>query len=202
MKVFKDIFLIFCLLIVTCAEAATPQQKLQTCISKLKGAASAKADFSLTAQGHTVTGILLSKGNKFSITTGADGTWYDGRDLWVYSRESGEVSVWKPTSGELAEANPLLYLSTSGDYTVSSGTGSSKGETLLTLTPKKRKAGIKNIKVLLNNSTMLPKSMEISTGSGLIRLQIKNLQLGVSVSDGSFIFPKKKYPKVRVNDLR
>ena len=202
MKRIRYIYAILALLIGLTASAATPAQIFESCVAKLRGAKSIKADFSLTAQGRTLSGTLVSKGEKFAVTTGGNGTWYDGRDLWVYTPSSGEVTVWKPVRSELAESNPLLYLSTAGDYNVASAAGAAKGESALTLTPKRRSAGVKSIRVVINSSTSLPKSMEITTGNGVVKVNVKSLQLGTSVADSSFTFPKGKYPKVKITDLR
>ena len=202
MKKFITIFSLLIVLACQVSIAATPQQALQACVTKLKGAKSAKAEFSINSQGHTSSGTLLCKGNTFAVTSGANGTWYDGSDIWVYSPATGEVTVWKPVQSELAEANPLLYLSTAGDYNVAAGTGGAKGETILTLTPKRRSSGVKSIRVVLNSATSLPKSMDITTGSGKVKVTLKSLQLGAALNDSDFKFPKSRYPKARVSDLR
>lgn len=202
MKVKRYIVLLVSVVISLVAMATTPEQTLQSCVAKLQGAKSLKAEFSMTAQGHTVSGTLISKGKKFAVTSSASGTWYDGHDMWVYTPSSGEVTVWKPVASELSESNPLLYLSTSSDYTVKDGGKSSKGENVLVLTPKKRNTGVKSIRVCVNAATKLPASLDITTGSGNVKIVVKNLQLNVSASDGAFTFPKSKYPKARITDLR
>lgn len=202
MRLTRYIIIIISLLTALTASAVTPQETLGACVAKLKGAKSIKADFTMSANGATSSGTLLSRGEKFAFTTGGNGTWYDGRDLWVYTPSSGEVTVWKPVKSELAESNPLLYLSSAGDYNVAAGKGGVKGETVLILTPKRRSAGVKSIRVVINSTTMLPKSMDITAGSGNVRLAVKNLQLGAPVADSSFSFPKSKYPKARITDLR
>lgn len=181
---------------------STAQETLQGCIAKLNRAKSVKADFTFTAQGKSSSGQLLSKGNKFAIVSGNSGSWYDGSSISVYSPSTKEVTVWKPSSSELAESNPLMYLSSAGNYTVTQASGASGGEKMLTLTPKMRGSGIKSIKVKINTSTMLPTYMEISSNGGVIKLSLKNVTLNSPIADSNFKFPKSKYPGARINDLR
>lgn len=201
MKKLRYLILLLGVVVGLAASAATPEQSLQACVAKLKGAKSIKAEFSLSSQGQTVAGTLQSKGTKFTVSSNANCTWYDGTTMTVYSPASNEVTVWKPTTGELAESNPLLYLSTASYYTVTAAAGAAKGETALQLTPKRRGSGVKSIKVVLNSSTMLPKSLDIKMGGGNVKVVVKSLQLGAAVQDATFKFPKQKYPKAKVTHL-
>ncbi|MDE6009931.1 MAG: outer membrane lipoprotein carrier protein LolA [Muribaculaceae bacterium] len=178
--------------------AESPDNILQNCVSKLKGAKSIVADFTMTVQGRTFTGTLNSKGNRFSVVTPGNATWYNGADIWSYSAASGEVTVWKPAAAELAESNPLLYLSTASDYTVKSGAAAGT----VILTPKKRNSGVKNITLTVSSSTGLPKTLDIAANGGNIKIVMKSIRLNAPVDDSTFTFPKARYPKARLTDLR
>lgn len=182
--------------------AETATDFLGRCAGKLQRASSIKASFFMTASGHTTSGTLLTKGKKFAITMPETGTWYDGANMWTYVKMNNEATLWNPTSSELAETNPLLYLSSSKDYNVKFGSSATKGVKVLVLTPKNKSTAVKNITISVNSSTLLPKSILISASSGNCVFNIKSIQLNVGVADSSFKFDKNKYKGVRVTDLR
>ena len=184
------------------ASAATPAETLEACVKKLSGAKSMKASFTATFNGRNVSGTLLTKGKKFSMTMPGLGTWYDGKSIWSYSSANGETTVWTPTAAELAESNPLLYLSSASDYNVKAGTGAKKGESVIVLTPKKRNSGVKSITAVINNATSLPKRLTIVAGSASSTVTLTSLTLNTTIADSQFAYPKSKYPKATVTDLR
>ncbi len=181
--------------------AATPAETLQKCVAKLKGAKSMRCDFTMTSQGQTLNGTLLTQGKKFSVTAPGHGTWYDGTQICSYTASTGEATIWIPAASELAESNPLLYLSAAADYNVSAGE-KAKGVVNLTLTPKKRGSSVKSIRLTLNASTLLPARMVVMASTGPITITVKNLKLGAQLSNATFAFPRAKYPGVKVTDLR
>lgn len=182
--------------------AATPAEQLRDAAARLNSAKSIRAEFSISGAGGKATGTLLSKGRKFSIVSPLTSTWYDGSAITVYNPSTREATIWTPSPSELAESNPLLYLSTAANYNVAAGTGGAKGERVLLLTPKKRGGSVKSIRIVLNAVDMLPKSMRITAAGGTTDITIRNLRLNAAVADSSFIFPRKSYPKAVVTDLR
>lgn len=92
LKYLSIIALIFCCFMP--AHAETAAEYLARCSAKLKNASSVNASFTMrTAQGNT-KGTLLCKGSKFAVTMQGAGTWYDGKDMWTYSAQNGEATVW------------------------------------------------------------------------------------------------------------
>ncbi|MDE6272733.1 MAG: outer membrane lipoprotein carrier protein LolA [Muribaculaceae bacterium] len=184
------------------ASAASADDILQSCVKKLSGAKSLKATFTATFSGRSASGTLLSKGQKFSLVMSGIGSWYDGKNLWSYSAANNETTLWTPSKAELAESNPLLYLSSASDYTVKAGSGSKKGESIIVLTPKKRNSGIKSVTAVINTSTNLPKKLTIVAAGQTSVISFGSITLNPSIADSQFAYPKSKYPKVNVTDLR
>ena len=183
--------------------AATPAQVLQRCVSKIQNAPGIYAEFTMKSSGTSATGTMRGKGGKFALVSSAGSTWYDGKDMWVYSPSSGEATVWHPSKSEITEANPLLYLSAASSFDVASGGKAQAGRTALLLTPKKRNSGLKSVKLIVVNSTSLPESIVVTAGNGSsITLTLRNIRLSASAAGSSFSFPKSKYPKARISDLR
>ena len=204
MKNLRNIIALLALLLTGLAAlAATPVELLNQSAAKLRSAKTIHASFSMTSQGTTASGTLLCKGNKFAMSLPGIGTWYDGKVIWSYTRKTGEATVWKPTTAELAESNPLLYLSSAKDYTVKEDAkGVGKGVKTLVLTPKKRNTGVKSLRIVINTGSLLPKSISIAASSGNFKFNITSLKLNTPISDSAFCFDRKKYPKAQIVDLR
>lgn len=196
------LMLLMSMLCIGTAIAATPAEQLRDAAARLNKAKSVTAGFVISSGGAKAEGTLTTKGRKFAIITPQSSTWYDGAAITVYNPASREATVWTPTPAELAESNPLLYLSTAGNYNVTAGTGGGKGERVLLLTPKRRGGSVKSIRLVLGATDMLPRSMRITTGSGTTDITIRNLRLNPAVADATFLFPRSRYPKAVVTDLR
>lgn len=183
------------------AGAATAQETYNACVSKLSGAKSLKVDFSTNISGRNASGTLKSKGSKFYMNVAGVSTWYDGKSMTTYSPQNGEATIWIPTKGELAETNPLLYLSTANGYNVKE-VSSKKGEVTLALTPKKRGSTVKSVTLVVSTSTNLPKSMKISMSGGTYTATFKSIAVNTAIADSDFVFPRAKFKGVTVTDLR
>lgn len=183
-----------------CAE--TPSGFLERCVAKLNSAKSITASFSISSSGKTLSGNLISAGKKFTVSVPGAKTWYDGKDLWSYSRANGEVTVWTPTAAELAESNPLLYLGTAKEYNVALSPKSIKGTRTIVLTPRKRNTGVKQVNITVSTSTLLPSAISVKASSGNCDIKIKSILLNKHINPTIFKFNKKDYPGVSVTDLR
>ncbi|MDE5842898.1 MAG: outer membrane lipoprotein carrier protein LolA [Muribaculaceae bacterium] len=181
--------------------AATPAQIYNACMKKVEGAKSLRAGFNLASGGHSAAGTLLTKGTKFAVTMPGLGTWYDGKAMWSYSNANRETTVWTPSKTELAESNPMLYISMASGFDAKAQAGG-KGQTVVLLTPKRRNAGVKSVKIIINNATSLPEKLVITTGAQTSTITITSLSLNPPLADSEFTYPKKKYPKVPITDLR
>lgn len=201
-NILKSIWLI-CVLMSTLVGYASenPAQILDKTAEKLKKASSVKCSFDMTSSGKNLTGELLTKGSKFKVSLPGMTIWYDGNSIWSYAKNDAETTVWKPTKEELAESNPLLYLSTANDYTVAEGSKGSGSRTLI-LTPKKRNSGVKKIKVTINTKTMLPTAISIDYNGGSAQVRIKSLNLNVPIPENSFVYDKSHHKGVALTDLR
>lgn len=193
---------IICLVSPMIVNAQQASELLSKCSAKLKAAKSLKCDFTMKANGNSLTGTLLSKGAKFSITVPGAGTWYNGKSIWSYNKAMGETTVWTPTRSDLMEANPLLYISTEKDYTVSEQGKSVNGVRTIVLTPKKRNAGVKKVSVGINTKTLLPVSVNVQSNGGSVAIAIKSIKLNPVLSDASFVYNPATYKGVPVTDLR
>lgn len=183
--------------------AMTPAEALQKAKDKISSAKSLSADFTMNAGGRTTTGKLLTKGTKFSLTSNLSSSWYDGSSLYVYNPASAETTVMKPSAAELAEANPLSYISSSSLYNVTGSKQKTPGMETVVLIPKKSGSNVKSIMIQLNASTFLPAGITVTQSSGSkITISLSNIRLNPSLSDSQFVYPKAKYGKAKLIDLR
>lgn len=195
------LFTFFATVITLCG--ATPQENLDKAKAKLNSASTLTASFSMTGSGSNISGTLKSKGNKFVIISGASSTWYNGKDLYTYIPSQNETTIFKPTASELAEVNPLLYIKRASDFKVTGSKQTKAGTETVVLLPKSNGTGVKSVTINLNSKTFLPSSIKIATSSGgTINLNISNIQINKGLDDSAFEYPKSKYPKASINDMR
>lgn len=183
--------------------ALTPSEVLEKGRQKIASAKTLTADFSMKINGQSVKGTISSKGNKFAIVSNLTSNWYNGKDLYTYNGMNKETSVFKPSASDLADVNPLLYISTAKNYNVSATKNKKTGLETVVLIPKQKGSSVKSVTIDFDASTYLPKSILVAPVSGgAIQLSLSNIKLNGSVADSQFEYPKSKYPKVKINDLR
>lgn len=198
-----SLFLLMLISISFWSHALTAEETLKKAHDKLATAKSVTADFKIKQSDKSFSGKLTSKGSKFSIISSYSSNWYDGKDLWTYNPSSSETTVIKPSSSDLALANPLLYLNSSSNYKATLPKQKKKGMETLILVPKTKGSGVKNITLDLDPKTYLPTAITLVTSSGqTISVTISNIKLNSAIDDSAFTYPKSKYPKSKIVDLR
>lgn len=184
---------------------ASAEATLSKCVSKLKSAKGVSASFTIVRSGDagSASGTLKCTGKKFAIVASAAGAWYDGKTLYTWSKQSGEVTLSTPTASELRDTNPLLYLESAADYSAAFGKSANASQKVVILTPKKRGAAAKKVTVTLNAASLIPAKLDVVTSDGhTLKVTLKNVSLNSSIPASTFVFPSKKYPGVKRVDLR
>lgn len=203
MKAKLIIFTLLCFFTLSSLGASSADMVLKESAAKIKAAKGVDASFKLTMGGRSVTGTLKSSGNKFAISTSAGSSWYNGKAMWTYNPSSGETTVVTPTAAELAEVNPLVYLNSySTNYTASFSKNKIQGQTTIILTPKKKRNAIKQVEIAIGGNK-LPSSIKITSSDGSASVvTISKLNLGSTIASSEFEYPKAKFPKAEIVDLR
>lgn len=185
------------------AHALTAQEAFQKGKNAISSAKTLSANFTIKMSGNTVTGKILSKGNKFALTSSVSSNWYNGTDLYTYIASKSETTVFRPSASELAQVNPLLYLKSASNFNVTATKTKKSGLETIVLIPKTSGTGVKSVTIDLDAKTFLPKYIKIIPSSGgPIDLTISNLKLNSSINDSSFTYPKSSYPKAKIIDMR
>lgn len=201
--------LLLCFLILSFAvcgadASLTASQIVAKASQRITRAGSVTAGFRYSGGGQSGLGTLKASGKKFIVETPGMSSWYNGKNLWTYSAVSRETTVVTPTSGELAETNPLTYMtSASASFTFSFGRGDSPVRRIIVLTPKSRKLGVKGVILELEGKTLNPLKIIVRGGDGSVStIVITKFQLGKGLPASNFEYPKNKYPKIKIIDLR
>ncbi|MCM1152891.1 MAG: outer-membrane lipoprotein carrier protein LolA [Muribaculum sp.] len=149
------------------------------------------------------SGTITSQGKKFSVVTTSGGSWYNGKDLWSYNPGTSEVTVVNPSSAELQETNPMMYINAGSQFNIAFASSSPAGTKTLNLTPKSKKLGVKSVILVVNAKTMHPVKITVNPSSGkAFIINVSKIVLGKKYGASAFNFPKSKYPRAQIVDLR
>lgn len=181
----------------------TAEQVAQKTASVISNAKGLTASFSIQGNGNSGAGTIKSSGNKFQVILPGVGIWYNGKNLYTYSGRSNETTLVSPTAAELLESNPLLYLkSGGGGYKYSFSSVKRNGKYVVEAAPKNGKGDIKKMTFTVNSSSFKPERIVVTTRQGTITIEIKDLKTNVAINANEFEYPKSKYPKAEIVDLR
>ncbi|MCM1163466.1 MAG: outer-membrane lipoprotein carrier protein LolA [Muribaculaceae bacterium] len=195
--------LIIALTAVFACQALTPRQAVDRAAAKLKGSATTRVAYTMTADGRKTRGLLTIAGNRFTVSSPGMASWYDGKTQWTYSDQMGEVNVVTPTADELQQINPLAIISSlASDFTLSS-VKAPKGYTTVSMKAKSTSKDLRDATVTFSDATSLPTQIRgILAGGHRIEIEINSITPGGVLPDSYFRFDPKKYPGVQVVDLR
>lgn len=186
--------------------AATPSanQVASDVASKIKNSSGVKAQFTIYApDGQSAKGTLLSAGKKFRIMS-ASCCWYNGKYMWTLNPNTRETTVVEPSPAEVRESNPLLWIDGGGtSFDVAFAAKQPAGKYLLNLLPKRKNESVRKVEVVVNKTTLHPEKISVIHADGsLTTLVITSLQLNMRIGEGIFVYPREKYPGIKLVDLR
>lgn len=182
----------------------TADQVLKKCASSINGANGLTASFTMTYGNQKLSGTLKSSGKKFVLLTNSSSTWYDGKNMWTYNAQNKETTLMIPNASEVADANPLsLVNSYSTHFTAAYAKTQTKGSKTIVLTPKSKQTGYKSVHVTVPDGTNYPSKLIVVPSSGQrVTITISNVKTSQKLPPSTFVYPKSKYPKVEIVDLR
>lgn len=184
--------------------AETADAVLKKATSRISAGGGISASFTLNSDGQKVSGTLKAEGKKFAVETGSSSTWFDGKTMWTYNPRTSETTVMLPTAQEVAEANPLSIINNySGTFTAAFAKTQTKGSKTIVLSPKSRKSGYKSVYVTIPDNSGLPSMIVVNPQSGRkITVSITKTALHQKFAASTFTYPRAKYPKAEIIDLR
>lgn len=185
-------------------DAETADGMLKKAATAINGAGGLTASFTLDYGQQKMTGTLKAAGKKFTLQTSSASTWYDGKSMWTYNPKNSETTLMTPTSQEVAEANPLSIVNSySSSFTASFAKGQAKGSKTIVLTPKSKQSGYKSVHVTIPDGSSFPSRLVVIPSSGQkVTVGISQVKTGQKFPENTFVYPKTKYPKAEIVDLR
>ena len=170
-------------------------------ISNAKGI---NAEFTVSGGGTQGKGTLKSSGNKFYVSLPGFEVWYNGKNMYSYNKKASETTLVTPTMQEIAESNPLMYVKGAQSlYTATFSSEKKAGKYIIDLTPKKKSNEFKKITITFRSSDFLPEKIVALPKSGSqFVITIPQIKTNQTFASSIFEYPKAKYPKVEVVDLR
>ncbi len=177
---------------------------LKKAASGINGSSGLTASFTLDYGQQKISGTMKAAGKKFALQTPSSSTWYDGKNMWTYNAKNAETTLMTPTPQEVAEANPLSIVNTySSNFTATFAKGQNKGSKTIVLTPKSKQTGYKSVHVTIPEGSVYPSKLVIIPSNGQkVTVSITQVKSGQKLPETTFVYPKSKYPKVEIVDLR
>lgn len=184
--------------------AETADGMLKKAAASINGSTGLTASFTIDYGSQKMTGTLKAAGKKFALQTSSTSTWYDGKNMWTYNAKNAETTLMTPTAQEVAEANPLSIVNSYSANFIAAFTKSQvKGSKTIVLTPKSNQSGYKSVHVTIPDGSVFPSKLVIVPTSGQkVTVSISQVKSGQNLPAATFVYPKTKYPKVEIVDLR
>lgn len=180
--------------------AQTAKSVLDKAAAVVSNKSGVKASFTVkSGQYGSTSGTIAVKGKKFTAATPMATTWFDGKTQWTYMKNNNEVNVSNPTEAELQSLNPYNFINMyrSGfKYTMT--TQSNQYTVHLTATKKRQ---VSQMYIVVDKSTYRPTKVSMLQGKKWTTITISKFSKA-NLSDATFRFNAKDYPKAEIIDLR
>lgn len=181
----------------------TAEEVIKKAASVINDSKSITVDFSLSSNGQSTKGVVKSMGKKFAMTLPEVSTWYNGKDLYTYNPRIKETTVVVPTAQELLESNPLLYVKGgAGGYIYSFSTEKQNGKYIVDLKPRSKKSTFEKLTITIDSKTFKTEKIVVKMSNNQTVINVTSFRIGEKLPDSDFEYPKAKYPKVEIVDLR
>lgn len=187
-----------CVAVNAASNSATAKKILDKAAAKMSLKSGMQMNFTITGNKLNQSGTITVKGKKFNARTANAIMWYDGKTQWTYLKKNEEVNVTTPSAAKQAQMNPYSFINLyKKGYTLSYKKVASGNQVHLQAQGKK---SIPEMYILVDANNNL-KQVKMKQGSAWTTINISNTK-SVVVSDASFTFKPKDYPKAEVIDLR
>ncbi len=196
----RSIFIIFMIMLSTSTYAIDAKSVLDKTAAQLNSKGGITATYTLNSEklGKS-NGTIAVKGNKFHATSHQAIIWFDGKTQWTYMKKNEEVNVSNPTGAQLQALNPYNFINLykkGYSYTLKT-TGNSYE---VHLTPSNSNNQIEEMYITVSHQFVL-QQVRMKQKGKWTTISVSNLK-PAKLSDSSFRFNAKDYPKAEVIDLR
>jgi outer membrane lipoprotein-sorting protein len=174
---------------------------------------SIKADFTFTLDNEqaditdSYDGSILISGNKYKADVMSAESYFDGKTLWTYLTEVGEVNISTPDPNNEMTLSPsnIFSIHETGFRYIYAGEELTNGKKIqiVDLFPENRDKPFSRIKLYVNKANNhIAKIEQIGKDGNNYIIEIKEMETNVPVEPSFFIFKTEDHPDVDVIDLR
>lgn len=189
------------------------EEILKTASEKYNEAGGIKATFELNIfdskdkLNQTYNGKINLKGKQFNLEVEDMETWFDGKNQWVYLKETKEVNLSCPSQEELLSINPInlfqLYKFNFNTQYLGTVNIDKKKLHKIRLTPPDKYNNIKEIIITFDFVTYAPHGIKIVTDeNNTTRVNILTYLKKQEFTNNIFRFKPQDYPDAEIIDLR
>lgn len=196
--------IIITVLLPLAASAVSAKQALDKTSATINGAGSVTAKFTATTDGGSLSGTLTIAKQKFNMIGQDFGVWYNGNDLWSYSKQAGETTLSYPVGDELLEINPFDIIRNYATLYSASKVSEGHGKCVVKLASIKQGSMVNTAMLTIDTATWLPTSIDVTfTNGATMKIAITEAKVSDKAPAASaFEYPANKYPGIEVIDLR
>lgn len=183
------------------AFAQTAQQVLDKTAKVIGNKSGASANFSMSSPKYgSASGTIAIKGKKFNARTAQATVWYDGKTQWAYMKKTNEVNVSNPTQAQQMSMNPYTFINIyKTGYTSTMKTIGSNYKVRLVAQNKKRT--VQELILTIDKKSYIPSQIKMRQGNTWSTITVSNFK-AKSISNSTFVFNSKDFPKAEIVDLR
>ena len=180
--------------------ARQARQILDKTAATMSGKGGARANFKMSGKYGNASGSVAIKGNKFNAYTPASIVWYDGKTQWTYMKKTNEVNVSNPTQAQQMSMNPYTFINIyKTGYTSTMKTIGSNYKVRLVAQNKKRT--VQELILTIDKKSYIPSQIKMRQGNTWSTITVSNFK-AKSISNSTFVFNSKDFPKAEIVDLR
>ena len=183
------------------AFAQTAQQVLDKTAKVIGNKSGASANFSMSSPKYgSASGTIAITGNKLNARTAQATVWYDGKTQWPYMKKTNEVNVSNPTQAQQMSMNPYTFINIyKTGYTSTMKTIGSNYKVRLVAQNKKRT--VQELILTIDKKSYIPSQIKMRQGNTWSTITVSNFK-AKSISNSTFVFNSKDFPKAEIVDLR
>lgn len=185
------------------ANTLSATQVLDKVVKTIRDTPSINMKMSVQNGSSTFKAELTVAHSKFAYNAGPLLVLFDGISQWTLDADSKEVSLTDPTPEEIAETNPLAFVSNyKNNYNVSL-TKSGEGSYNIKMTALDKSSFVRSAQVVISSTTWLPTHItaQLSTGQTLT-IRVNATEKGAEIPIAKFRYDSKTYPGYELIDLR
>lgn len=154
----------------------------------------------------TITGSIVLSGTKFRVDVNAQKIFCDGKNIWTYipSDKEAQVNTYEESDDIFSPSKIFSMYKEGYMYQIKERrTVNGKSQTVVELAPVNKKVSYFKIDVAVDDESSQIVESKIYEKNGVRYIyKLSKQTFDGSFSDGEFTFDAKKYPGVKLVDLR